>query len=110
MLKLLNQKISLPSDRKLFGFGALLGVTMLSIALASVPRKGMVTDDTAMYQKLSEIHVAKEASPNFDSDIARLSALEPRYQERLPLAKQQRIAGPMNRISKKPYRYSSAQR
>ena len=89
--------------------GTLIGLTTLSLALGSVPGKMHVTDDTAIYQRLSEIKVARETRPNFDGDIARLSDLEPRYREKLPsVASDPRLAGPMKRISSQSYRYSGA--
>jgi hypothetical protein len=95
-------------DRKLFGIGTVIGFVALSIAIASVPNRSRITDDTAIYQKLSEIKVPRESSPNFDSDIQHLSSLETRYREKPPLAQNPRIRGPLNRLSKKPYRYSSS--
>jgi hypothetical protein len=95
------------TDQKLFAFGTVVGFVALSIAVASVPKRDRITDDTAIYQKLSEISVPRESAPNFDGDIQRLSNLEPRYREKLPLSKQARIKGPLSRISKQPYRYSS---
>ena len=88
--------------------GTMIGLTSLSLALGSVPSSRMhVTDDTAIYQRLSEIKVARETRPNFDGDIARLSDLEPRYREKLPsVASDLRLAGPMKRISSQGYRYS----
>jgi len=64
--------------------GLFLGFTALSITRASVPSKNRVTDDTVLYQNLSEIHVKKQAKIDFDSDITRLSHLEARYREKLP--------------------------
>ena len=66
-----------------FSGGALCGLAMLSISKASIA-PNQVTDDTAIYQNLSEIKVTKERAPNFDSDISRLSQMEGRYQEKLP--------------------------
>jgi hypothetical protein len=92
-----------------FGTGFALGLTALSLSMASVPNraKGAITDDTALYQSLSEIHLPKQGKPSFDGDIARLSALEERYHERLPvLAQHPELKGPMNRIQQQKYRYS----
>jgi hypothetical protein len=89
--------------------GTMIGLTSLSIALGSVPSTTPmhVTDDTAIYQRLSEIKVPREARPNFDSDVERLSDLEPRYRENLPsVIRDPRLAGPMKRIAKQGYRYS----
>ena len=113
-----------------FAGGLVFGLTMLSIAMGSVPT-GRVTDDTALYQSLSEIRVAKQQDLNFDGDIARLSSLEDRYREDLPKlsdvrrrkqAEQDRyrqrqvrnktvssrVKAPMQRIAAQKYRYSGA--
>jgi hypothetical protein len=95
-------------NRKLFGLGAITGFVILSIALASVPKRNRITDDTAIYQSLSEISVPRESSPNFDGDIQKLSNLEPRYREKLPLAQQPRIKAPLRRVSKKAYQYNNS--
>ena len=95
---------------KVFCGGTMLGLTSLSIALGAVPSGGKVmrvTDDTAIYQRLSEIKVPREGRLNFDGDIERLSSLEPRYKEKLPsLARDPRVAGPMKRISSQTYQYT----
>jgi hypothetical protein len=81
---------------------ASLSVLMLvvsSIASASVPSRGRVTDDTAIYQNLSEIRVARERELNVDSDIARLSALEGRFKEKLPS-----LSRPIKRVNQQQYR------
>lgn len=91
----------------LFTSGLLVGLTTLSLGIASVPKQGRITDDTAIYQKLSEIRVSREIEQNFDSDVSRLSKLESRYVEKLPaLAKNPRVASPMKRISAQKYRFS----
>ena len=86
--------------------GVLTGLTSLSIAMGSM----RVTDDTAIYQRMSEIRVARESRPNFDEDIARLSSAESRYRERLPVARDSRVASPMKRISNQSYQYSGKKR
>ncbi len=87
-----------------FGTGFVLGVTALSLSVAAVPKSGTVTDDTALYQNLSEIRVPKQARPNFDADIARLSGLEARHHERLPLlAQRPELMGPMKRVEQKKF-------
>lgn len=89
---------------------AVVGMTSLSIAMGAVPpARTVVTDDTAIYQHLSEIKVSRETRPNFDGDIARLSQLEPGYREKLPsLSKDPRLTGPMKRIARQHYRYTGA--
>lgn len=95
---------------KLFwlGSGMAAGIATLSVALGSVP-KGRITDDTALYQNLSEIRVAKERDLSFDSDINRLRQLEARYHENLP-ALNERVRAPMQRISQTQYRYSGGKK
>lgn len=92
---------------KLFNTGTVLGLVTLSLAWASVSKHTKVTDDTALYQNLSEIRVPKAAQVNFDSDISKLSQLEVRYKEKLPDA---RLASPMKRISQKKYQFSGKKR
>ena len=83
-----------------FSCGLLVGLTALSVCKASIPGKGKVTDDTAIYEKLSEIQVRKEAKLDFDSDIGHLSQLEGQYHEKLPsLVKHPRLKGPLARVS-----------
>jgi hypothetical protein len=78
--------------------GLVVGFTALSITRAAVPMRGFVTDDTAIYQRLSEIHVKKQAKIDFDSDIVRLSKLEKQYKEKLPsLANLPQLKPPMQR-------------
>jgi len=91
-----------------FGSGLLMGATTLSIAMGAVPGKGRVTDDTVIYQNLSEIRVKREGHISFDKDIARLASLESKYRENLPAARDARIASPMKRISKQQYRFSGS--
>ena len=85
--------------------GMLSGLTALTITRASVPVTGNVTDDTALYQRLSEIHVKKEAKIDFDSDINNLAQVENRYQERLPsITQQRRLKKPIHRVAQQNYR------
>lgn len=92
-----------------FNCGAAVGLTVLSIAFGSVPSKNQITDDTAIYQNLSEIRAQKQADLSFDSDIAQLARLERRYKEKLPsLAERPELKGPMKRISQQNYKYSGA--
>ena len=70
--------------------------------------RSVVTDDTALYQRLSEIKAPREGRPDFDGDIARLAGVKPAYRERLPsLSRDARLQGPMKRISEQ-YRHSGA--
>ena len=69
-----------------------------------------VTDDTAIYSKLSEVQIRKEASVNFDSDISRLSQAEGSYRENLPsLSQNFRLQQPIKRITQQKYNYSGVQ-
>src|SRR5690349_19219136 len=92
--------------------GLFIGLTALSITKASVPStKSRITDDTAIYQRLSEIRVRKEAKIDFDTDINRLSHLEGRYQEKLPsLSQHPRLKAPLQRVAQEKYRPSLNQR
>ncbi len=89
-----------------FSCGTIVGLTTLSITLASVPNR--VTDDTAIYQHLSEINVPHQGHLNFDSDIAKLTAEEASYRENLPrLSDRPSLRGPMKRIAHKKYHANS---
>ena len=89
-----------------FTGGAVCGLAMLTISKASVA-PSLVTDDTAIYQNLSEIQVTKERVPSFDSDISRLSQMEGRYREKLPgnLVRNQNFHGSVKRVAQQQYRY-----
>ncbi len=98
--------------------GIALGAVSFTLARGSVPSVAPlanapqnVTDDTVLYQNLSEIQVKKQAKPSFDQDIERLSKLERRYQERLPNLKDNpRLSAPMKRVSAQAYTPSGAAR
>lgn len=66
-----------------FAGGAFCGLIALSISKAALPPSA-VTDDTAIYQNLSEIQVSKERTPNFDADLEKLSRIENQYRDKLP--------------------------
>ena len=100
--------------QNLFWFfgGAVVSVTALSLSYgaptpAGIPGPGQVTDDTALYQHLSELQIKRELNPNFDQDLDHLSKLEGHYRERLP-SLGARVRGPMDRISRTHYRYRGA--
>jgi hypothetical protein len=95
-----------------FVSGLCAGLTALSLSMGAVPKKGAITDDTALYQNLSEIRLPKEKKPSFEGDIARLSALEAHYRERnLPiLARHPELKGPVERVQKRPYRYAGGRK
>lgn len=109
--------------------GFMLGLITVSLAMGAVPgrvRSGEVTDDTALYQKLSEIRVNRQADLNFDSDLEDLSKREKLYSEQLnarkdapksrktmpgpgeKTQKRARVSAPLSRISKMEYRYGLA--
>jgi hypothetical protein len=92
--------------------GGALAVTaivgLMSSAFGSVPHH--VTNDTALYQNLSEIRAGKTRDVNFDQDIARLASSENHYRERLPVSSRERVQVPMSRIAKQRYHYSSRQK
>jgi hypothetical protein len=94
------------SFKQLFWFagGAMCGLAMLSISKASVA-PSQVTDDTAIYQNLSEIQVTKDHAPSFDSDISHLSKMENHYQEKLPgaLSNRPALQKSMKHVSQQPY-------
>lgn len=76
-------------------------------ALAAVPKTGTISNDTALYQNLTEIKSAREHNPNFDRDLAVLSSIERRYRESLPsLVLHPRLKAPIQRVSAKQYEYS----
>ena len=88
-----------------FSGGLVLGLTALSITRASVPSKSHVTDDTSIYQNLSEIRVPKQGKIDFDYEIAQLSEKESRYQEKLPLIQHNKLKAAVQRVSQEKYRY-----
>ena len=93
-----------------FTTGALCGFVMLTISKASVSTNNAhnsadrlatssaITNDTAIYQNLSEIQIDKERSPNFDSDISHLSQMEGRYRERPRLAQRKAVKRTVQRV------------
>ena len=74
--------------------GTVVGLMFLSIGKAAVPKKlkMVVTDDTALYQNLSEIQVQKKPELRFDSEIEGLSKSEAKFREKLPLKKTTSVA------------------
>lgn len=97
--------------KSLFLCGVVVGLTALSIAFGAVPSKvvpSTVTDDTALYQNLSEIRVKRESAQHYDADINRLASMESRYRENLPtLAESAKLKGAMQRVSQMKYKPSS---
>lgn len=93
-------------DATWFVSGLVMGLTGLTLAKGAVPLHGRVSDDTALYQNLSEIRVGKTRSLNTESEIARLASLEHRYPEgSLPrISEHQRVRPVLDRISKTHYR------
>ena len=102
----------LPASVPAFVPPALSPSRLLAALTPAMPsgRNTPVTDDTALYQNLSEIRVAKQKDLNFDSDLSQLSASEHRYREKLPpLGNHPRIKPTLERISQQPYTYSGGQ-
>ncbi len=66
------------------------------------PASLAVSDDTALYQNLSEITVQKQGRMSFDQDIQKLAAIAPRYKENLPAA-DLRLQAPMKRVAAQKY-------
>lgn len=64
-----------------FSCGATASVTALTLSSAALPPSGRVTDDTAIYQNLSEIRAKRDHKPNFDSDISQLASMERSHRE-----------------------------
>ena len=86
-----------------FGFGIAMGATLVTASMAAVPSR--VTDDTALYESLSEIRSRRQAELRFDTGLKRLSAVEPTYRERLPsLAKHPRLKNVVKRVSNQTYK------
>jgi hypothetical protein len=71
-------------------------------ALAGVDRKIRITDDRQLYKRLSETRVQPAQELAFDSDIAKLEALEPKYNERL--SAHPRLKNSIQRITHMKYR------
>ena len=91
--------------------GLLLGLTALSITKASIPKNNQLTDDTALYQNLSELSVKKEAKIDLaredERNLGRLSQVEGQYRENLPLnGSHSRLKGALKRVSQEKYHYS----
>lgn len=80
--------------------GAAFVASLIAPAMGSIPRN--VTNDTALYQNLSEIRAQKTRDLNFDSDVNRLASLEWQYKENLP--GNPRVRGALSRIQKAKYK------
>lgn len=80
--------------------GAAFVASLIAPAMGSIPRN--VTNDTALYQNLSEIRAQKTRDLNFDSDVNRLASLEWQYKENLP--GHPRARGAFARIQKAKYK------
>lgn len=89
-----------------FSGGLALSVITLSIARGSVPlRNQRVTDDTLIYDRVTEIRAQRAAKPDFDAELQSLSAMESRYREHLPAL--ERLQAPMKRVAQQHYRYGA---
>jgi hypothetical protein len=67
-------------------FGLIVFLTWAG-AQGTLPKKGTITDDTALLQRVTEINVAKELLPKSDLEIAALASKESRFKEDLPSLK-----------------------
>lgn len=101
---------------------AALGVTTalltITVARGAVPKLGRVTDDSAIYENLSEIRVQPQKELDLDGDISRLAEMESSYHEHLgkgPHTKKarpadrltnDRLAAPMARVAQRKYKNS----
>ncbi len=86
------------------GISLVLAFGVGSLAMASIP--GKITDDTALYQELSEIRIQRRKKAiNFDSDIKKLSRMEKRYNRaKTPSLKDHpRLARVIKRVSSVKY-------
>lgn len=91
-------------SRSLAIAAAVMGIAFTASPVqASVPST-RVTDDTALYQNLSEIRVPRTKSINVDLELKQVVAAENRYRERLPrLADRDDLQGPMKRVRRMKY-------
>jgi hypothetical protein len=95
----MNMRKLKKSGKDVLWAAALIAVASAPVVVASVPRSNQITNDTAIYQNLHEIRLAKIKSLDFDSDISRLSAQEKRHRDAVPM----RVSAPMDRVLKTPY-------
>ncbi|MGE4105976.1 MAG: hypothetical protein AB7F66_02105 [Bacteriovoracia bacterium] len=95
-----------PKSGAFFLFALLMSAGSPVDAQAAIPSK--IQDDTAIYQKLSEIKISKEADLDFEGDIMRLAQLESRYVENhLPsIYKNPKLKRAVDRVSRAKYRRS----
>jgi hypothetical protein len=56
-------------------------------AFANLPRTGSISGTMAPTEDVSEIRVQRHSELSFDQDLKRLSAIQGRYHENLPLMK-----------------------
>jgi len=97
-----------------------MSVLVISGLLISVPSWSVpqtperVTDDTEIYQNLSEIRSPKKREMLFREDLHRLIAIESRFHERLPnprgYDKHQRVSSPIKKIKSKKYIYRGSKK
>jgi hypothetical protein len=82
----MNKKMK---SRSWFVVGVLSAATFG--ALASIPSTGSTAGTMAPTQDVSEIRSKRQVDLAFDQDLKRLSSLQGRYRENLPLRKQKSI-------------------
>lgn len=73
------------SARSWFFAGALSAATFG--AFANLPKSGDLSGSMAPTQDVSEIRAKRQADLSFDQDFSRLSAIQGRFHENLPLRK-----------------------
>lgn len=69
-------------------------------AFANLPSRGSVEGSMAPVEDVSEIKAKRQADLSFDQDLKRLSSIQGRYRENLPLSK--RRARKISVKSKRP--------
>jgi hypothetical protein len=92
--------------QKMWVLGFLVMVALPSYASVN---SNVITNDTEIYDRLHEIRVQKRADLDFQTDAARLVAMEPAYRENLKLTRQralrkERLEKPLKRIRHKKAR------
>lgn len=85
-------------SRTWFIAGVLSAVTFG--AFANLPSSGSLSGGMAPTQDVSEIRAKRHADLSFDQDLKRLSSLQGRYRENLPLSKRKAAARPVLRAKK----------
>ncbi|MFZ9595640.1 MAG: hypothetical protein ACO3A2_06125 [Bdellovibrionia bacterium] len=85
-----------------FGSGLGVGLSILSIAKASVPKTEGFREESILLQQVSELHVKKEAQLDLDSSLTPLSQQEKKFKENLPLSQHPFLSEALKRIQNTP--------